>query len=48
MDDPRGKLLIPLFQAKGISVEDFLKKQEELTEKFDSGYNGYRGLNGTF
>jgi hypothetical protein len=35
-------------QAKGISVEEFLKKQEELTEKFDSGFNGYRGLNGKF
>jgi hypothetical protein len=33
-------------QAKGISVEDFLRKQEELTERFDSGSNGYRGLNG--
>lgn len=33
-------------QAKGISVEDFLRRQEEITEKFDSGFNGYRGLNG--
>ena len=36
----------PIFQAKGISVESFLKKQEEIAEKFDSGFNGYRGLNG--
>lgn len=34
-------------QAKGISVEDFLLRQEELVEKFDSGFSGYRGLSGS-
>ena len=33
-------------QAKGISVASFLKSQEELVEKFDSGFSGYRGLSG--
>jgi len=32
--------------AKGISVASFLKSQEELVEKFDSGFSGYRGLSG--
>eukprot|EP00094_Tigriopus_californicus_P009871 TCALIF_09518-PA protein Name:"Protein of unknown function" AED:0.06 eAED:0.06 QI:947/0.4/0.5/1/1/1/6/0/681 len=36
--------LCPL-KARGICVEDFLRKQEELAEKFDSGFDGYRGLN---
>ena len=27
-------------------MQEFLRTQEELTEKFDSGFNGYRGLNG--
>ena len=34
------------FQARGISVEEFLRKQEEIIERFDSGFDGYRGLNG--
>ena len=34
------------FQAKGISVESFLRTQAELMEKFDSGFSGYRGLSG--
>ncbi|XP_059088861.1 uncharacterized protein LOC131884972 isoform X2 [Tigriopus californicus] len=34
-------------RARGICVEDFLRKQEELAEKFDSGFDGYRGLNGS-
>ena len=33
-------------QAKGISVESFLRTQAELMEKFDSGFSGYRGLSG--
>ena len=33
-------------QARGISVEEFLRKQEEIIERFDSGFDGYRGLNG--
>jgi hypothetical protein len=33
-------------QAKGISVANFLRSQEELVEKFDSGFSGYRGLSG--
>eukprot|EP00095_Tigriopus_kingsejongensis_P007535 maker-scaffold104_size368486-snap-gene-0.9 protein:Tk07535 transcript:maker-scaffold104_size368486-snap-gene-0.9-mRNA-1 annotation:"hypothetical protein L798_11134" len=34
-------------QAKGISVEEFLRTQEELAERFDSGFDGYLGLNGS-
>ena len=34
------------FQAKGISVENFLRSQADLMEKFDSGFSGYRGLSG--
>ena len=34
------------FQARGISVEEFLRKQEEIIERFDSGFDGYMGLNG--
>ena len=37
---------ISFIQAKGISVASFLKSQEELVEKFDSGFSGYRGLSG--
>ena len=39
-------LCIFSIQAKGISVASFLKSQEELVEKFDSGFSGYRGLSG--
>ena len=34
------------YQARGVSVEEFLRKQEEIIERFDSGFDGYRGLNG--
>ena len=27
-------------------MEEFLRKQEEIIERFDSGFDGYRGLNG--
>ena len=27
-------------------MESFLRSQEELVEKFDSGFSGYRGLSG--
>eukprot|EP00092_Neocalanus_flemingeri_P009613 GFUD01010347.1.p1 GENE.GFUD01010347.1~~GFUD01010347.1.p1 ORF type:complete len:492 (+),score=156.69 GFUD01010347.1:51-1526(+) len=33
-------------QAKGISVEAFKKNQDELIERFESGFFGYRGLQG--
>jgi len=36
----------PRAQARGISVEDFLRRQEEISQRFDSGFHGYRGLNG--
>ena len=45
----QSKYFNPIFfsiQAKGISVASFLKSQEELVEKFDSGFSGYRGLSG--
>ena len=41
-------IYIFFIQAKGISVASFLKSQEELVEKFDSGFSGYRGLSGKF
>ena len=29
-------------------MESYLRSQEELVEKFDSGFSGYRGLSGKF
>ena len=39
-------LLLLLIKAKGISVEAFKKQQDELIERFESGFFGYRGLQG--
>ena len=33
-------------QAKGITVDTFIAKQEDLVNRFESGSFGYRGLQG--
>ena len=35
-----------LLKAKGVSIENFKKNQEELFGRYDSGFFGYRGLQG--
>lgn len=35
-------------QLKGVSVEDYLKHQQELIYMYESGLWGYRGLTGRF
>ena len=34
------------FKAKGVSIENFKKNQEEIFGRYDSGFFGYRGLQG--
>jgi len=34
-------------RAKGVNIGNFLKKQAEMVEKFESGFSGYRGLSGS-
>jgi len=34
-------------RAKGVDIGNFLKKQAEMVEKFESGFSGYRGLSGS-
>ena len=33
--------------AKGVSIENFKKQQEEMFGRYESGFFGYRGLQGT-
>ena len=33
-------------KAKGVSIENFKKNQEEIFGRYDSGFFGYRGLQG--
>lgn len=33
-------------KAKGVSIENFKKYQEEIFGRYDSGFFGYRGLQG--
>ena len=35
-----------IFKAKGVSIENFKKNQEEIFGRYDSGFFGYRGLQG--
>ena len=35
-----------ILKAKGVSIENFKKNQEELFGRYDSGFFGYRGLQG--
>ena len=39
-------LIQPIPQAKGVTVNSFIAKQEDLLTRFESGYFGYRGLQG--
>ena len=38
-----GKIFL---KAKGVSIENFKKNQEEIFGRYDSGFFGYRGLQG--
>ena len=39
-------IYICIFEAKGVSIENFKKNQEEIFGRYDSGFFGYRGLQG--
>ena len=38
--------LTNISKAKGVSIENFKKNQEEMFGRYDSGFFGYRGLQG--
>lgn len=33
-------------KLKGVTIDDFLKHQQEIIQNFESGFCGYRGLTG--